>query len=246
MSHDPRPDGRLRLAAALAVSLAAAATRSTTALAVLAGLAVLAALWLIVSAERSPGPLLRRMAVVSVFVLWIWLTVAVDWRTLSADPAGVALAWQMTLRIESIALTALLLLGRMDGIDLARAAVGLGLPRGLGSLLAVTVRQIAVLEETGQRLRRAMRARAYRPRFSRRTLRVSAQQVAWLIIHASLRAERMALGLKARGLGAMDWPVRPASGWRSLPRSEWAVLAGVSAALAVTLTLTSIWDRMHR
>jgi cobalt/nickel transport system permease protein len=240
VSHDPRPDGRLRLAAVLAVSLTAASIRSTHALAALLLLAILAALVLILRAERSAGPLARRMAIVSLFVLWIWLTVPVDWRSLSLHDAGITLAWQMTLRIELIALAALLLLGGMDGIDLARAAVGLGLPRSLGALLAVSVRQIALLGETHQRLRRAMRARAYRPQFSRRTLQVSAQGVAWLIIHAWLRAERLGLGLKARGLAATGWPVRQASGWRSLPWSEWVILAGVIAALAVALTMSGI------
>ena len=45
----------------------------------------------------------------------------------------------------------------------------------------------------------AMRARGFRPRLNRRTLYVTAQSVALLLIHALLKAETAQMALKCRG-----------------------------------------------
>lgn len=240
MSHDHRPDGRLRLAAALLVSVTAALTRELDSLTIMLGLTLLAIPFAVRHAQLSVNDLAQRLLAVNLFVLAIWLTVPLDWATLSLRTDRVHLAAQLSLRVNLLVVSVTLLLTGMNGIELARAAIALGVPRSLGALLALAVRQIALLSSTRVRLERAMRARAYRPRLGWRTLEVSAQLVAWLIIHALVRSERLEMGLKVRGATASSWPTRPPSHWHALPRSEWLLLLGVALALVLALALPRI------
>lgn len=240
MSHDHRPDGRLRLAAALLVSVTAALTQDLDSLTIMLGLALLAIPFALRHSPLSVNDLVRRLLAVNLFVLAIWLTVPLDWASLTLRAERIQLAAQLSLRVNLLMLSVSLLLARMNGIELARAAVALGLPRSLGALLALAVRQIALLSSTRMRLERAMRARAYRPRLGWRTIKVSAQLVAWLIIHALVRSERLEMGLKVRGATASSWPTRHPSHWHSLPRSEWLLLLGVVLALALALAVPQI------
>ncbi|WP_303013186.1 energy-coupling factor transporter transmembrane component T family protein, partial [Rodentibacter pneumotropicus] len=75
----------------------------------------------------------------------------------------------------------------------------LPLPEKLIQLFALTVRYIALLGELRQKMDRAMRARGYQPKFNFRTLYVTAQSVALLLIHALLKAEMAQIALKCRG-----------------------------------------------
>lgn len=240
MSHEHHPDGRLRLATALLVSVAAAAIESTGTLIVMLLITLFATTIVIARQALSLRWLARRVALVNVFVLWIWLAAAIDWRHLIFSDAGIAMAVLMTLRVNVIAIAVSVLLGHMSGIDLARAIVGLGLPQSLGALIALAVRAIALLAETQSRLEQAMRARAYRATFGWRSIRVSAQLVAWLIIHALVRSERLELGLRARGLSSLHWPTRRHGHWNSLPPSEWLLLGGVAAALAMAVAMFGV------
>lgn len=238
MSHDPRPDGRLRLVAVLLVGFSAALIRSVEALTFMLLVVGVAALVVTARTELSLPALGRRLAAVNLFVLGVWLTVPVDWRVPVLHDAGIALAWQITLRVNVIALAASLLLARMSGIDLARAATGLGLPEALGALLALAVRSIALLADTHARLKQAMRARGYRPAFGWRSVRVSAQLATSLLVHALVRSERITLGLRARGVSLSRWPTRSPGSWRSLPRTEWWLLACVLSAIAIAVALS--------
>ena len=69
----------------------------------------------------------------------------------------------------------------------------------INSTFVLTVRYIALLGELRQKMDIAMRARGFRPRLNRRTLYVTAQSVALLLIHALLKAETAQMALKCRG-----------------------------------------------
>ena len=227
MSHVHHPDGRLRLAATLVVSVAAALTTSLASLLVMLSIALLVTIFVAAKDRALITNVSRRLLRVNAFLSLVWITTAITWRDAAIDTIGALFAMQMTLRVNIVTLAATLLLMRMSGVDLGRAAVGLGLPTALGALLAQLVRQVALLSETKTRLERAMRARAYRPAFGFRSLHVSAQLVAWLIIHALARSERLSLGLRARGMNSLRWPIRTSTAWRALPKSDWSILAVV-------------------
>ncbi len=242
MSHEHRPDGRLRLAAALLTGFSVSLIQSIDTLLILLLFSVAAAIAVAICNERFPRKVLKRLVIVNFFVIWIWVTLPIDWLTLSWRASGAQLALQLTLRINVIALTVSTLLYRMSGIDLARSAVGLGVPQSLGTLLALAVRSIALLESTRSRLEQATRARAYRATVSLRTIRVSAQLVSWLVVHALVRSERIRIGLTARGYTTMRWPTRQHSHWHSLPISEWLLFLGVLAAIVSAWLLPIVWN----
>jgi len=241
MSHEHRPDRRLRVAALLLLAFAVAMIRSIDTLVILTVFSGAAAVIGVIYKSISLTALINRIAVINFFVLWIWVTLPIDWPVLKISPEGAALALELTLRINVIAVSGSVLLMRMSGVDFARAIVALGLPQTLGTLLALSLRSIALLENTRARLEQAMRARAYRASFSFRTIRVNAQLVASLIVHALVRGERIRLGLMARGYTTLRWPTRQHSHWHTLPLSEWATFFGVITALAIALILPRLW-----
>ena len=240
MSHVHRPDSRLRLAATLVISIAAALTQSLISLGAMLLVALLATAWLSLQQRTAMAGVARRLLRVNAFLLIVWLTATIDWRNMSIDEAGTLLAAQMSLRVNVVTLAASILLRGMNGLDLGRAAVGLGLPVALGALLAQLARQLSLLSETKARLDIAMRARAYRPKLSLRTLQVSAQMVAWLIIHALAKAERLSLGLHARGWRATRWPMREPIHWRSLPKRDWSIFGAIVILIGACLIAPSL------
>lgn len=240
MSHIHRPDGRLRLAATLLVGIAAALTQSLISLYAMLIIAILAMIFVMITGKASSGDFGTRLLSVNAFVVVVWITVAIDWSEFAMNEPGMLLAAQMTLRINIVTLSASMLLMRMTGVDLGRAAVGLGLPTALGALLAQVARQIALLSETKARLERAMRARAYRSELGLRSLQVSAQMVVWLVVHALAKAERISLGMRSRNLSATRWSVREATEWRSLPRHDWLMLGAVVIIVGLCVLLPKL------
>ena len=240
MSHVHRPDGRLRLAATLLVSVAAALTQALSSLCAMLLIALLAMVIVVTADKTLLNNIGRRVLRVNAFLVIVWITTSVNWRYMAIDAAGALLATQMSLRVNIVTLAASLLLARMSGVELGRAAVGLGLPNALGALLAQVARQVSLLSETKTRLERAMRARAYRPAFGLRSLQVSAQMVAWLIIHALARSERISLGLRSRGMSSTRWPARESTPWRALPKTDWSILGVVIVSIGFCLLLPTL------
>ncbi|HBO37043.1 MAG TPA: ABC transporter permease, partial [Pasteurellaceae bacterium] len=76
---------------------------------------------------------------------------------------------------------------------------GLPLPTKLIRLFVLTVRYIALLGELQQKMDIAMRARGFQPKCNRRTLQITAQRVALLLIHAMLKAEVSSMAIQSRG-----------------------------------------------
>jgi len=240
MSHVHRPDGRLRLAATLLVSVAAALTQALSSLYAMLLIALLAMVIVVTADKTLLNNIGRRVLRVNAFLVIVWITTSVNWRYMAIDEAGTLLATQMSMRVNIVTLAASLLLARMSGVELGRAAVGLGLPNALGALLAQVARQVSLLSETKTRLERAMRARAYRSALGFRSLQVSAQMVAWLIIHALARSERISLGLRSRGMSSTRWPTRESTAWRALPKADWSILGVVIVIIGFCLLLPTL------
>ncbi|WP_425056577.1 energy-coupling factor transporter transmembrane component T family protein [Pseudomonas abyssi] len=202
-----------RLLLALAGALGAALLQQTwqlLALLLVAGVAVLVAAVLRLA---SVPWLLRRVALLNLFVLLVWLTLPWHWTGggLAWNPAGVEAAVHISLRSNIAGLLCIALLAGMNAFDVAAAAARLGMPARLAQLLLLTVRYLSVMQQTRQQVQRAMQARGFRPRCNWRTLEVLALQVALILVHALLRAERVAQAMQARGLAQrVRAPVRKA------------------------------------
>ena len=105
----------------------------------------------------------------------------------------------ISLRMNLLLFSLWLLLWKMNDAVLVQAIGKLPLPPKLIWLFVLTVRYIALLGELQQKMDLAMRARGYHAGLNRRTLYVTAQRVALLLVHALLKAETAQIALQCRG-----------------------------------------------
>lgn len=91
------------------------------------------------------------------------------------------------------------LIGTVSALDLGHALWRLGVPTKLTYLLLLTVRYLDVFHRELERLRMAMRARAFEPRFNRHTLRTFGYLVGMLMVRAFDRSERIHDAMRCRG-----------------------------------------------
>lgn len=206
---------------------------------ILAGGAALMSIALWQSSERLH--LLRRMLVVNLFVAMLWLTLpwSLSLDGITASAAGRELAGLISLRTNAIALWCIGLLAGMDAFAIGRAAAGLGLPHKMARLLTLMVRYFSLLDDSRRRIDRAMRARGFQARCDRRSVQVLAQQVALLLVHAMLRAERIGIAMRARGFAPHVAP-RPQTEGRIAGRPRPAMGQAATLVFAVLLASTSI------
>lgn len=236
MSCDRRIDHRLRVLAAMVASVAIALTTHTPALWLLLALALLGVAVAVAGGEIDLRSALRRLAAVNAFLVLVWLTL--PWELgaqgIVRSASGTQLALAISLRANAIAAACIGLLAAMDSLAIARAAAGLGLPVKLARLLLLTVRYIGLLADTHSRLERAARARGFRARADGRTLAVSAQLVALLLVHALVRAERLDWAMRARAFCGRFGRAHAGV----VPPAHWAWASATAAALAASWTLT--------
>ena len=152
--------------------------------------------------SRDPYfPYLKRWLVFNIFTLLLWATLS--WRIgadgIELNPSGMETARLISLRMNLLLFSLWLLLWKMNDAVLVQAIGKLPLPPKLIWLFVLTVRYIALLGELQQKMDLAMRARGYRTGLNRRTLYVTAQRVALLLVHALLKAETAQIALKCRG-----------------------------------------------
>jgi len=206
----------LRLLLAVSGSLMVALLHDTRLLLIAAVLALTALLHAVCQRRAPRRQLLRRAAILNLFVAFVWLTLPWQFANggLHWHAAGLEATLQISLRCNAAGLLCIALLSGIDACGLATAATRLGMPAKLARLLAMTVRYLSVVHETRQRIQRAMQARGFRPRCNWRTCEVLALQVALILVHAMLRAERVSQAMRARGFdghGAAEY-VHPRAG----------------------------------
>lgn len=165
------------------------------------GIALILLAILIYRAREPYFPYLKRWLVFNGFTLLLWATLS--WRIgtecIELNPEGMETALLISLRMNLLLFSLWLLLWKMNDAVLVQAIGKLPLPPKLIWLFVLTVRYIALLGELQQKMDLAMRARGYRAGLNRRTLYVTAQRVALLLVHALLKAETAQIALKCRG-----------------------------------------------
>ena len=146
-------------------------------------------------------PYLKRWFALVIFIALMWATLS--WKIgengIELHLQGIELAEKLSLRTHLLLISLWLFLWNINDAVLVQAMGKLPLPEKLIQLFVLTVRYIALLGELRQKMDIAMRARGFRPRLNRRTLYVTAQSVALLLIHALLKAETAQMALKCRG-----------------------------------------------
>lgn len=128
-----------------------------------------------------------------------------QWGGLSASREGLLQGLAIAAKANAILLLALALLRPMSAVTLGHALRRLRVPASLTHLLLFTVRYLDVLAAEYARLRRAMTARAFRPRSDRHTWRTLGWLVGMLLVRSFERAERIEAAMKCRGFTG-HWP----------------------------------------
>ena len=151
--------------------------------------------------QKSFLPYLKRWFALVIFIALMWATLS--WKIgengIELNFQGIELAEKLSLRTHLLLISLWLFLWNINDAVLVQAMGKLPLPEKLIQLFVLTVRYIALLGELRQKMDIAMRARGFHPRLNRRTLYVTAQSVALLLIHALLKAETAQMALKCRG-----------------------------------------------
>jgi cobalt/nickel transport system permease protein len=124
-----------------------------------------------------------------------WLTLG----PLTATREGVLTAVLIALKANAVVLALLGLLGGLEPAVLGHALGRLGVPEKLVHLLLFTVRQIALLDKEQQRLRQAMRARAFVPRSDRHTWTSYGNLIGMLLVRSLERSRRIEAAMRCRG-----------------------------------------------
>lgn len=151
--------------------------------------------------SHQPKHLLKRWLKFNLFSVLLWATLS--WKIGEQDIMwnvhGIELATLITLRMNLIVLSVWLFLHHVTDTILVQAIAKLPLPTKLIHLFILSVRYISLLAELNQKMDMAMKARGFHPKFNLFTMKVYAQRVSLLLIHAMLKAEKAEMAMKARG-----------------------------------------------
>jgi cobalt ABC transporter, permease protein CbiQ len=171
-------------------------------------------------ARLSVRSLARNLAVVNVFIVFIWLTVPLTMpgESIAAlgplhwSSDGVRLALQVTVKCNAIMLAFLAL---ADGISLQRigcALERLRVPDKLVFLFLFTCRYIQIIGEEWQRLQTAAKLRGFVPKNSLHTYRTVANMLGLTFINAIDRSQRIYEAMLLRGFNGTFYTVTELKG----------------------------------
>ncbi len=226
-----RLDPRVRLVCAIAVSVTPLFLSAWPAL----GLALAMAIGLAIAARVPGGAWASRLTATNLFVAMI---AAVTPWSVPGDPLlivfgvqysreGAALAAQIALRANIVAIVLIAFLATMEPMTVGHALQRLRVPNRLALLLMFTVRYIEVFEREYFRLRQAMRVRGFQAGMDRHTLRTFGHLIGMLLVHAFDRSERVRQAMICRGFSGKFHTHRH----MRVRGADWAFAAGMLAAV---------------
>jgi len=196
-------DPRLLVVALLLFAAVTVSLRSLPAAAV----AVLLAAGLTALNGMRPLETFRRLLVLEGMMLVLLLTLpfttagdaVVDLGPLTATRQGLHHAVLIALKANAVVLALLGLIGGLEPAALGHALARLRVPEKLVHLLLLTVRQIELTHQELGRLRRAMRARAFRPGSNRHTWISYSNLIGMLLVRSLDRSRRLLAAMRCRG-----------------------------------------------
>lgn len=238
-----RLDPRVRLASAAFFSLCVALLRDPAAAAAALALAAAA-----LAASLPPACLLiRRLAAVNVFILFLWATVPATMpgqELLAVGPVsfsreGVAMAWLVTLKSNAILLAFLAMVATMNAPTMGHALDRLGVPPKLVFLFLFTYRYLHVIADEWRRLITAARLRGFVPRTGMHSYRTIAHLLAMVLVNSFDRSGRVYQAMILRGFSG-----RFASVVRFRARARDAVFALFWLAATAALTVMDLYPEV--
>jgi cobalt/nickel transport system permease protein len=198
-----RFDPRARVVAAVAFAVVVVSLERWGALVGASVIAVFAAML-----ARPPwASVLRRLLAMDGLMLLVLASLPfavpgeplMHWGGFVASREGLLQALAIAAKANAILLMLMAMVGSIPTVKLGHALQRLHVPATLAHLLLFTIRYLDVLGAEYARLRRAMTARAFRPRTDRHTWRSLGWLVGMLLVRSFERAERVLAAMKCRG-----------------------------------------------
>ena len=196
-------DPRLKIGLAVAGAICLAALRTPQAALAGLGLALL-----LLMCSRPPWLVaLKRLAVVNLFILFMWLTVPAtfggaalwQWGPLALSRGGVLLMWLVTLKCNALVLWLMVMLGTMPLAVLGAALQHLRFPGKLTFLLVFVYRYVHVAAAEWQTLKQAADLRCFVPRCNMHSYRTLACLLGMTFVRGFDRAGRVYEAMLLRG-----------------------------------------------
>lgn len=238
-----RMDPRIRLLCAGTLTIPAALFQHLD-----QSIAFLAVGFLLVVLTRLPLILvLKRIAIVNVFILFLWFflpyslpgEILFTVGPLSVTQEGVNLASVITVKSNGIVLALISLLGTIAVQDLGPAMQQLKIPSKLCHILLFTYRYIFVIHQEYATMRCAMAARGFCPKTDTHTYRSYAWLVGMMLVKSWDRAERVHGAMRCRGFKGKFYSLRSFT----TSAKDYVFLA---SCLAATITMeTMVIFRSH-
>ena len=198
------------------------------------------------AAARLPvAATLRKLAALDGFMMMTLVSLpftvpGAAWDTVAGLPVsleGVDRALVILLKGNAVALAMLALVGTMDTVTLGRALSRLGAPDKFVHLYVFTVRYLDVLGDEYQRLRTAMKARAFRPTLGRHGWRTLGWLFGMLMVRSVERAERIVEAMRCRGFDGRLRPLRDDGRFR---RQDGMFALALSAGLVLLVAAANL------
>jgi cobalt/nickel transport system permease protein len=149
---------------------------------------------------------------------------------------GLALAGLILLRANAVVLGLFGLVGAIGSSQTVHALAQLGVPAKLCQLSLLTLRQIALVGDEYQRMRSAMRARAFVARTDRHSWRVLGWLIGMLLVRSLERGRRVSEAMRCRGF-AGSWPLLRGRSWQFAD----SLFLALGAAACFGLLLLDQW-----
>ncbi|ALG68827.1 cobalt ECF transporter T component CbiQ [Beggiatoa leptomitoformis] len=166
-------------------------------------LLALVGVWLARFPLRS---VLKRLLPLNFFIVLLWLILPLTeigqpilFIGISLSLNGLEHALHITLAMNAIGLTLMVLLTSMDIVTLGHALYALSVPEKLIHLFLFTVRYLSVLYNTYQQLTQAMCVRGFRLQMTWHCYRSMGYLLGMLLIRSVERAKRIEMAMKCRG-----------------------------------------------
>ncbi|OGV68417.1 MAG: cobalt ECF transporter T component CbiQ [Lentisphaerae bacterium RIFOXYA12_FULL_48_11] len=202
-SHIHRLDPRVRFVVTLILAFIIAVADN---LMTLVWALALAALF-VVFARLAVYPVIRRLSHLNAFMFFLWLVLpwsvqgdtALVLAGIPCTAEGLRLAMTITLKGNAIVLLFTALVATIDPAHLGYTLKHLALPDKLVHLFLLVIRYTDVIHEEYERIRNAMKARAFKASFCGHTLMTFGYLVGLLLIRSIDRSERVLGAMKCRG-----------------------------------------------
>ena len=181
-----------------------------------AACALTASSGLILLARLPAGLVLKRLALVNLFILFLWLFLPFsapgqelfNLGPLACTREGLVLAGLITLKSNAVILAVMALLATSSIPDLGHALSRLGLPDKLTFLLLISYRYLHVIVEEYGRLTDAARIRAFKPGTNLHTYRTYGYLLAMVLVNSFDRANRVYQAMLLRGFQGRFYSLR--------------------------------------